>query len=125
MARILTKEGPTAVGRPRQRRRLGIRWDRVISQGDLYIADLHHKLRHRVLVVSDTRFHALAGRALVAPEVMIEDGEVLAPWRVRVDAMTFAVDLLRSVPTTRLLERFDRAPAPAMNAVLRAIKNIT
>jgi len=37
----------------------------------------------------------------------------------------FAVDLMRSMPADRLLERTVRAPADTMHSVRRAISNIT
>jgi mRNA-degrading endonuclease toxin of MazEF toxin-antitoxin module len=42
-----------------------------------------------------------------------------------VDGALFAVDLMRSMPTERLLDRTGRASAEAMRAVRRAIVNIT
>jgi hypothetical protein len=47
------------------------------------------------------------------------------PWRIVVDGRVFAVDLLRTVPTDRLLERVDRAPPAAVLAVRRALRTIT
>lgn len=97
----------------------------MIRSGDIHLADLNDEIRRRVLIVSNDRFHAMSGRVLVAPEVPVEAGEVLFPWRVRIDETVYAVDLLRSLPTTRVLERTDRAPVAAMASVRRALLHIT
>ena len=97
----------------------------MIDAGDIHLADLHEERRRRVLVISNGRFHAASGRVLVAPEVVGDADEVLSPWRVQVDGAIFAVDLVRSLPVERLLERIDRAPATAVALVRRALRNIT
>jgi hypothetical protein len=61
---------------------------------------------------------------LVAPEILDGPDAVPLPWRVAIDNRTFAVDLLRSLPTDRIFERVDRAPGPAMAAVRRTVLNI-
>lgn len=97
----------------------------MIEAGDIYLADLNEDRRLRVLVVSNERFHRLAGRVLVAPELALLPGDVTFPWRVTVDDTTFAVDLLRSVPAGRLLERVDRAPAGVVKQVEQVLRHIT
>jgi mRNA-degrading endonuclease toxin of MazEF toxin-antitoxin module len=97
----------------------------VINAGDIHLADLNEERRRRVLVISNGRFHSVSGRALVAPEVIGEPDEVPFPWRVEVDNGVYAVDLMRSLPVERLLDRIDRAPAVAMAVVRRALLNIT
>lgn len=97
----------------------------MIEAGDIYLADLNEDRRLRVLVVSNERFHRLAGRVLVAPELALLQGDVTFPWRVTVDDTTFAVDLLRSVPAERLLERVDRAPAGVVKQVEQVLRHIT
>ena len=97
----------------------------MIEAGDIYRADLNEDRRWLVLVVSNDRFHRLAGRVLVAPEFHGSVGTVAPPWRVAVDAHVFAVDLLRSVPADRLLERIDRAPVAVMKAVEHVLRRIT
>lgn len=97
----------------------------MIEAGDIHVADLNEERRRRVLVLSNSRFHRLCDRALVAPEIECEPDEVLFPWRVRIDDAVYAVDLMRSLPDDRLLERTDRAPAAAMVHVRRAVLNIT
>ena len=97
----------------------------MIEAGDIYLADSNEDRRLRVLVVSNERFHRLAGRVLVAPELAQLPGDVTFPWRVTVDDTTFAVDLLRSVPAERLLERVDRAPAGVVKQVEQVLRHIT
>jgi mRNA-degrading endonuclease toxin of MazEF toxin-antitoxin module len=97
----------------------------VINAGDIHLADLNDKLRRRVLVISSARFHHASGRALVAPEVIGEPDDVPFPWRVQVGNAVYAVDLVRTLPTDRLLDRIDRAPAAAMALIGRALVNIT
>lgn len=97
----------------------------MIDAGDIHLADLHEERRRRVLVISNRRFHQTSGRVIVAPELFGEADEVPFPWRVQVGDIVFAVDLVRSLPTTRLLRRTNRAPASAMTLVRRALLNIT
>lgn len=78
-----------------------------------------------MLVVSNGRFHDASGRALVAPAVFGERDAVPFPWRVQVGDVVYAVDLLRSLPIDRLLDRTDRASAAEMALVMRALVNIT
>jgi len=96
----------------------------MIDAGDIHLADLNEERRRRVLVVSSRRFHDLSGRVLVAPEVFGEPDEVPFPWRVPFEDAVYAVDLLRSVPVGRLLERTDRVPGDLTNAARRAVLHI-
>ena len=97
----------------------------MTDAGDIWLADLNDERRRRVLVLSTARFHRLAGRALVAPELPGSADEMAFPWRIDVEGAVYAVDLLRSLPTERLLERVDRAPAPAAAAARRALRHMT
>ena len=97
----------------------------MINTGDIHLADLNEERRRRVLVISTERFHRLSDRAIVAPEVFGEPDEVPFPWRVQIDDGVYAVDLVRSLPIDRLLDRTDRATATAMAVVRRALLNIT
>ena len=97
----------------------------MIDAGDIHLADLNEERRRRVLVISNSRFQRVSGRVLVAPEIIGEPDEVPFPWRVQVDDAVYAVDLVRSLPVARLLDRTDRAPSAAMAAVRRALLNIT
>lgn len=93
--------------------------------GDVHLADLNEERRRHVLVVSNRRFHELSGRALVAPELFGPPEEIPFPWRVEVDGLVFGIDLLRSVPVDRLLDRTGRAPAAAMRSVRQALLAVT
>lgn len=78
----------------------------VADAGDVYLADLNDEVRRPVLVMSNSRFHALAGRAFVAPAASPRQ----FPWRIDHDGVTYAVDLLQTVSADRLLERTGRVP---------------
>jgi mRNA-degrading endonuclease toxin of MazEF toxin-antitoxin module len=97
----------------------------MTESGGVHLADLNEERQCRVLVVSNRRFNQISGRVLVAPEITGDPDEVPFPWRVEVEDAVFAVDLLRSLPAERLLERTSRASATAMHAVRRALRNIT
>lgn len=97
----------------------------MIEAGDIHLADLNDERRLRVLVVSNGRFHRATGRVLVAPEIGGPPDEVPYPWRVQVDDAVYAVDLMRTVSDSRLLECTARAPAAAMAAVQRVLTHIT
>lgn len=97
----------------------------MIEAGDIHLADLHESRRRQVLVVSNVRFIRLSGRVLVAPEILGGPDAVPFPWRVEVAEAVFAVDLLSGLPADRLLERTGQAPGAAMDAVRRALLNIT
>jgi mRNA-degrading endonuclease toxin of MazEF toxin-antitoxin module len=96
----------------------------MIDAGDIHLADLNEERQRRVLVVSNRRFHDLSARVLVAPEMFGGPDDVPFPWRVQLDDAVFAVDLLRSVPVARLLERTGRVPVATMDATRRALLHI-
>lgn len=96
-----------------------------MDAGDIHLADLNEERRRPVLVLSNRRFHHLSGRAVVAPGIATDPDEVPFPWRIPVDDVVYAVDLVRSIPIERLLDRTDRAPAPAVEAAWRALRAIT
>ena len=97
----------------------------MTDAGDIYVADLNEERRRKVLVTSHRSFTRLAGRVVVVPEVVGQHHEVPFPWRVEIDGSVFAVDLLRTVPVARLLERTGRTPHATMVLVRRAIREIT
>lgn len=97
----------------------------MIDTGDIYLADLNHERRRLVMVVSRDRFHQIAQRALVAPLVTVEPLSDELPWRIDVGGDTFAIDLVRSLPVSQLLERVGRAPTTALLAARRALLAIT
>lgn len=96
----------------------------MISAGDVHRADLNEERRRLVLVVSNAKFNKLADRVVVVPQVFEAPDEVPFPWRVEFDGAVFAVDLMRTLPTDRLLRRTGRAPESAMIAVRTAIRMI-
>ena len=51
----------------------------MIEAGDIHFADLNEEVRRRVLVVSNARFNSLAGRAMVAPEILDSAGTGRVP----------------------------------------------
>jgi len=97
----------------------------MIHAGDIHLADLRDERRWAVLVLSNDRFHRMSDRVLVAPGIDVDDDEVLPPWNIRVDGETFALDLLRSIPVARLLERIGRASSVDLDRAQRALRLIT
>jgi hypothetical protein len=49
----------------------------------------------------------------------------LPPWNIRLGGDVFALDLLRSIPASRLLERIDRASSADLERARRALRLIT
>ena len=77
------------------------------------------------MVVSDLRFHRLAGRAVVAP-VLPEPPEVAGPWYVPMgDGRVVAVHLLATVAVDRLLERVGLVQFGTLARVRRVMTLIT
>lgn len=97
----------------------------MIDAGDVYLADIGGGGRRRVLVLTTSRFHRRADRAIVAPEITVGATGVQPPWRVSVGDALFALDALRTIDTDQLLERVDRAGANAASAARRALIAIT
>ena len=93
--------------------------------GDIYVADLSDEQRHRVMVASTSRFSQLSGRVLVVPEIVSPPDEVSFPWRIETDDGVFAVDLMLTVPSERLLEHVGRTNAAATSRMRRAIRQIS
>ena len=87
----------------------------MIEAGDIHLADLNQERRLPVLVVSSGKFTRLSGRAIVAPAIPGEPDEVPFPWRIEAEGHVFAIDLVRSIPAERLLDRVGRA-TPACRA---------
>ena len=93
--------------------------------GDIYVADLSDEQRHRVMVASTSRFSQLSARVLVVPEIVSPPDEVSFPWRIETDDGVFAVDLMLTVPSERLLEHVGRTNAAATSRMRRAIRQIS
>lgn len=96
----------------------------MIDGGDIAVADLGGERRHRVMVLSNRRFHRLAQRVLVAPEDPGPAAEVPAPWSVEVAGAVFAIDLVRSIPIERVFEVVDVASIAEARRAQRALAAI-
>ncbi|WP_116996644.1 type II toxin-antitoxin system PemK/MazF family toxin [Desertimonas flava] len=94
------------------------------SAGEFWLADRGDETRRLVFVVSDSRFHRLAERAVVAP-VLDEAPAQLRPWHISIgEERIIAVNLAGTVPTERLLERADVVAGDALVRVRRAARAI-
>ena len=62
---------------------------------------------------------------VVIPEIFGDPDEVPFPWRITDDEAVFAVDLLRTIPIDRLLERTGQVSHEALLQIRRAIHQIT
>jgi mRNA-degrading endonuclease toxin of MazEF toxin-antitoxin module len=93
------------------------------TPGEIWIADLADEIRRRVLVISDPRFHQLAGRALVVP--IIDPPSVPFPWVVDLgDGDHGGVHLLRSVAVDRLLNCDRVISEPIMRSVRSVVEHL-
>lgn len=92
----------------------------MADAGDIYVADLNDEVRRRVLVISNSRFHGLAGRAFVLPTASPRP----FPWRIEHEDEVYAVDLLQTISTNRLLELSGRAPQTVVRQARLAIRHI-
>ena len=59
----------------------------MADAGDIYLADVNDEVRRQVLVVSNSRFHDLAGRAFVLPVASPRP----YPWRIEHDSVVYAL----------------------------------
>jgi len=96
----------------------------VIEAGDIHLADLGQEARLAVLVVSGSKFTRLSGRAIVAPAIPGKPDGVPFPWRIEAEGHVFAIDLLRSIPTDRLLDRVGRVTPAVAASAQRVIRHI-
>jgi mRNA-degrading endonuclease toxin of MazEF toxin-antitoxin module len=95
------------------------------SAGEIWLADRGEETRRLVFVISDTRFHRLAERAVVAP-VLDEVPASPRPWHVRLsDDNAIAVNQLGTMPIDRLLERVEMASSESSRQARRAVRAIT
>lgn len=94
------------------------------AAGEIWLVDSGEATRRLVYVISDTRFHRLAERAVVAP---LLDGVPAAPrpWHVPVRDQAVAVNLLGTVIIDRLLELVDRPGFETLRQVRVAVREIT
>jgi len=93
----------------------------VPDRGDIYLADVNDEVRRLVLVVSNSRFHDLAGRAYVLPAASPRP----FPWRIKHEDDVYAADLLQTISTDRLLELSGRAPQAVIRRARVAIQHIS
>lgn len=96
----------------------------MIEAGEIHLADLNQEARIPVLVLSSSKFTRLSGRAIVAPAIPGEPDEVPFPWRIEAEGHVFAIDLLRSFPTDRLLERVGRVTPTVAASTQRVMRHI-
>ena len=96
----------------------------MIEPGDIHLADLSQQARLPVLVVSSSKFTRLSGRAIVAPAIPGEPDEVPFPWRIEAEGHVFAIDLVRSLPAERLLDRVGTATPTVAASVQRVLRHI-
>lgn len=94
------------------------------SAGEIWLADRGDETRRLVFVISDTKFHGLAERAVIAP-VLDEKPAIPRPWHVAFDGGAIAVNQLGTAPIDRLLERVDRVGFETLRQVRRAVREIT
>ena len=92
--------------------------------GDIWLADRGDETRRPVFLLSDSKFHRLADRAVIAP-VLERWSPVAWPWHVKVGDKVVAVNQVGSLPTDRLLELVDRADLDTLRKVRRALREIT
>ncbi len=97
----------------------------MTAQGDIHLADLNEERRRRVVVASKSRFNRAADRVVVIPEIFGDPDEVPFPWRISDDDAVFAVDLLRTIPIERLLERTGQVSHEALLQIRHVIYQIT
>ena len=91
------------------------------SAGEIWRADVGGEERHLVAVLSDRRFHAIAGRAVVVP-VLDHAPEVLYPWHVEVPGgSVLGVQLVSSISADRLLERVEVVPPDVLLRARRVV----
>lgn len=95
------------------------------TTGGIWLADLGAEVRRPVVVVSDERFHRLAGRALVAPVLATGPTHRNPPWWIPHEGSAVALERLTSIPAERLLEPRGTAPYSTVRAAQRAIGWLT
>lgn len=94
------------------------------AAGDIWLADRGDETRRLVFIISDTRFHRLAERAVIAP-VLEQLPASPRPWHVPVGDGAVAVNQLGTTTIDRLLELVDRSSLDTLRKVRRAVREIT
>jgi mRNA-degrading endonuclease toxin of MazEF toxin-antitoxin module len=93
------------------------------AAGEIWLADRGDEVRRPVYIISDTRFHRLADRVVIAP-VLDQMPAAARPWHVPLGERALAVNLLATVPVDRLLERVERPGFETLRQVRRAVREI-
>ncbi|MPY91987.1 MAG: hypothetical protein GEV08_02675 [Acidimicrobiia bacterium] len=95
------------------------------AAGDIWLADRGEEARRLVFVISDSRFHRLAERAIVAP-VLLTAPVPPRPWHIPLtENRAVAVNQLGTLAIDRLLERVEWAGAETLRQARRAVRAIT
>ena len=95
------------------------------AAGEIWLADRGEETHRFVFVISDTRFHRLSERAVVAP-VLDRVPASPRPWHVILEGdRAVAVNQLGTMSTARLLERVDSAAGEPLRQVRRAVRAIS
>jgi len=94
------------------------------AAGEIWLADRGVETRRLVYVISDTRFHRLAERAVVVP-VLEQMPASPRPWHIPVGGRAVAVNQLGTMTINRLLELVDRSGLDTLHQVRRAVREIT
>ncbi len=95
-----------------------------MAAGEIWLADRGDETRRLVYVISDTRFHRLAERAVIAP-VLEQLPASPRPWHIAVGDRAVAVNQLGTTALDRLLELVDRSGLDTLRKVRRAVSEIT
>jgi len=94
------------------------------AAGEIWLADRGDERRHLLYVISDSRFHRLAERAIVAP-VLDAMPAAPRPWHVAIDDRAIAVNQLGTASIDRLLERVERGDLETLRRVQSVVRQIT
>lgn len=94
------------------------------SAGEIWLADRGEETRRLVFVISDSRFHQLAERAVVAP-VLDHVPARVRPWHIVLgEERTIAVNLAGTMPIDRLLQRVEVVAGSSLMRVRHAARTI-
>jgi mRNA-degrading endonuclease toxin of MazEF toxin-antitoxin module len=97
----------------------------TVSAGEIWLANRGDETRRLVFVISDSRFHRFAERAVVAP-VLDQVPAVPRPWHIVLSqGRAVAVNQLGSMPLERLLERTELADFETLRRARYAVRSIT
>jgi mRNA-degrading endonuclease toxin of MazEF toxin-antitoxin module len=96
----------------------------TVSAGEIWLANRGDETRRLVFVISDSRFHRYAERAVVAP-VLGELPAVPRPWHIVLSGgRAAAINQLGTMPLDRLLERIETADLETLSRARRAVRSI-